>query len=36
MRVVFLIKIVSYMYTGNIRYETIDKFIELNDENESI
>ena len=36
MRVVFLIKIVSCIYTGNISYETIDKFIELNDENESI
>jgi len=36
MRVVFLIKIVSCMYTDNISYETIDKFIELNDDNESI
>ena len=36
MHVVFLIKIVFCIYTGNISYETIDKFIELNDENESI
>ena len=32
MRVVFLIKIVFCIYTDNISYEMIDKFIELNDE----
>jgi len=39
MRVGFLIQIIDdydYYYTAKITYETIDKFIELNDETDSL
>lgn len=36
MRIAFLIKINLYIYNNKISYDTIDTFIELNTENESL
>ncbi len=36
MRIAILIKIVYCMYNETLNYETIDKFIELNDDDENI
>jgi hypothetical protein len=36
MRVAFLIKLITFGYTETVSYETIDTFIELDEENESL